>query len=28
MGPLATSESVNEFVECFEKALKSAGYQG
>jgi len=28
MGPLATSESVNEFVECFGKALESAGYKG
>jgi alanine-glyoxylate transaminase / serine-glyoxylate transaminase / serine-pyruvate transaminase len=27
MGPLATSESVNEFVDAFGKALKSAGYQ-
>ncbi len=28
MGPLATNESVNEFVECFAKALWSAGYKG
>ncbi len=27
MGPLATEESVDEFVECFAKALKSAGYK-
>jgi alanine-glyoxylate transaminase / serine-glyoxylate transaminase / serine-pyruvate transaminase len=27
MGRLATSESVNEFVDAFGKALKSAGYQ-
>jgi alanine-glyoxylate transaminase / serine-glyoxylate transaminase / serine-pyruvate transaminase len=27
MGPLATSESVNEFVDAFGKALKSAGYK-
>ena len=27
MGPLATSESVHEFVECFGKALASAGYK-
>ena len=28
MGPLATSDSVNEFVGAFEKALKSGGYKG
>ena len=28
MGPLATEESVDEFVECFAKALKSAGWKG
>jgi alanine-glyoxylate transaminase / serine-glyoxylate transaminase / serine-pyruvate transaminase len=28
MGPLATSESVNEFTDCFAKALRSAGFQG
>ena len=27
MGPLATSESVDEFVGCFEKVLRSAGYK-
>ncbi len=27
MGPLATKESVNEFVECFGKALRGAGYK-
>lgn len=27
MGPLATGESVNEFVDCFAKALRSAGYR-
>lgn len=27
MGPLATSESVEEFVECFEKALRSSAYK-
>jgi alanine-glyoxylate transaminase/serine-glyoxylate transaminase/serine-pyruvate transaminase len=27
MGPLATGDSVNYFVECFEKALRSAGYK-
>lgn len=28
MGPLATSESVDEFLECFAKALRSSGYKG
>lgn len=28
MGPLATSDSVKEFVECFATALRSAGYKG
>jgi alanine-glyoxylate transaminase/serine-glyoxylate transaminase/serine-pyruvate transaminase len=28
MGPLATSESVSEFVDCFATALRSAGYTG
>jgi alanine-glyoxylate transaminase/serine-glyoxylate transaminase/serine-pyruvate transaminase len=28
MGPLATSDSVNEFIGAFEKALKSGGYKG
>jgi alanine-glyoxylate transaminase/serine-glyoxylate transaminase/serine-pyruvate transaminase len=28
MGPLATTESVNHFVECFGKALRGAGYKG
>ena len=28
MGPLATEESVDEFIECFAKALKSAGWKG
>lgn len=27
MGPLATSDSVNQFVECFGKALRSAGFR-
>ncbi len=27
MGPLATSDSVDQFVECFAKALRSSGYQ-
>jgi alanine-glyoxylate transaminase/serine-glyoxylate transaminase/serine-pyruvate transaminase len=27
MGPLATEESVDEFVAAFGKALKSAGYK-
>ena len=27
MGPLATSDSVHHFVDCFEKALRSAGYK-
>jgi alanine-glyoxylate transaminase/serine-glyoxylate transaminase/serine-pyruvate transaminase len=28
MGPLATSDSVHHFMECFGKALRSAGYKG
>jgi alanine-glyoxylate transaminase/serine-glyoxylate transaminase/serine-pyruvate transaminase len=28
MGPLATSDSVTEFVNCFAKALRLAGYKG
>ncbi len=28
MGPLATSESVSDFLECLGKALRSAGYKG
>ncbi len=28
MGPLASSESVNHFMHCFESALRGAGYKG
>jgi alanine-glyoxylate transaminase/serine-glyoxylate transaminase/serine-pyruvate transaminase len=28
MGPLATKESVDDFVECFGRALRAAGYKG
>ena len=28
MGPLATSASVNNFIDCFAKALRGAGYKG
>ena len=28
MGPLATADSVNHFIECFGKALRGAGYKG
>jgi len=28
MGPLATTDSVNYFIECFEKSLRAAGYKG
>jgi aspartate aminotransferase-like enzyme len=27
MGPLATSESVNHFIHCFDSALRGAGYK-